>query len=301
MKELRPTVEGAFLAALTVVLYLSSVYLPLFGFFLSFFCPLPVLFLVIRWDLRTGILAAGVATLLVAFTGFIPALICVSYTLIGIFLGHAIKRKYSFFEVIGFGSVVSLLSKIALIGFALLITGINPINENLQIMKEAFQKTSQMFGGYGEENLQQLIALINLALPAILVVASILDTTINFFLGSWVGKKIGMPFPQFPAFQNWKFPVSVFWMFILSWVFVLFGGETLYGRIGLNLQIVTQSLFIVQGIAILYYFLNRYIQSRAVKMVILLFVVFQPILSTILSWLGVLDTWFDFRKIGAQK
>ena len=33
MRKLRPTVEGAFLAALTVVLYLSSVYLPLFGFF----------------------------------------------------------------------------------------------------------------------------------------------------------------------------------------------------------------------------------------------------------------------------
>lgn len=169
------------MAALTVVLYLSSVYLPLFGFFLSFFCPLPVLFLVVRWDLRTGALAAGVATLLVAFTGLIPALICISYTLIGIFLGYAIKRKYSFFEVIGFGSLVSLLSKIALIGFALLITGINPIVENLQIMEEAFQRTSQVFGGIGEENFQQIVTLINLALPAILVVASILDTTINFF------------------------------------------------------------------------------------------------------------------------
>jgi uncharacterized protein YybS (DUF2232 family) len=301
MRKLRPTVEGAFLAALTVVLYLSSVYLPLFGFFLSFFCPLPVLFLVVRWDLRTGTLAAGVATLLVAFTGLIPALICISYTLIGIFLGYAIKRKYSFFEVIGFGSLVSLLSKIALIGFALLITGINPIVENLQIMEEAFQRTSQVFGGIGEENFQQIVTLINLALPAILVVASILDTTINFFLGSWVGKKIGIPFPEYPAFRNWKFPVSVFWMFILSWMFVLFGGETIYGRIGLNLQIVTQSLFIVQGVAIVYYFLSRYIQSRGVKIIILLFVVFQPIFSTILSWLGVLDTWFDFRKMSSPK
>jgi uncharacterized protein YybS (DUF2232 family) len=90
-------------------------------------------------------------------------------------------------------------------------------------------------------------------------------------------------------------------MFVLSWVFVLFGGETIYGRIGLNLQIVTQSLFIVQGVAIVYYFLSRYIQSRGVKIIILLFVVFQPILSTILSWLGVLDTWFDFRKMSSPK
>ena len=84
-------------------------------------------------------------------------------------------------------------------------------------------------------------------------------------------------------------------------MFVLFGGETIYGRIGLNLQIVTQSLFIVQGVAIVYYFLSRYIQSRGVKIIILLFVVFQPIFSTILSWLGVLDTWFDFRKMSSPK
>ena len=227
------------MAALTVVLYLSSVYLPLFGFFLSFFCPLPVLFLVVRWDLRTGALAAGVATLLVAFTGLIPALICISYTLIGIFLGYAIKKKYSFFEVIGFGSLVSLLSKIALIGFALLITGINPIVENLQIMEEAFQRTSQVFGGIGEENFQQIVTLINLALPAILVVASILDTTINFFIMG--RKKIGIPFPEYPAFRNWKFPVSVFDVYPELDVCLVWR-ETIYGRIGLNLQIVTQSL-----------------------------------------------------------
>jgi len=301
MKKLRPTVEGAFLAALTVILYLSSVYIPLFGFFLSFFCPLPVLFLVIRWDLRTGLLAAGVATLIVAFTGLIPALLCISYTLIGVFLGYAIKKRYSFFEVIGFGSVVSLLSKLALIGMALALTGKNPITENLQIMEEAFQKTSQMFGNLGEDTFKQVLNMVSLALPAILVVASVFDTTLNFFLGKWVGKRIGITFPEYPAFRNWRFPVSVFWMFILSWVFVLFGGNTVFGKIGLNLQIVTQTLFIVQGVAIVYFFLSSYIQSRVIKIAILLFIVFQPLLSSILSWVGVLDTWFDFRKINVRK
>ena len=264
MKKLKPTVEGAFLAALTVILYLSSIYIPLFGIFLSFFCPLPVLFLVIRWDVRTGFLAALVATLLVAFTGLIPALICVSYTMIGLFLGYTIKKKYTFFEVIGFGSLVSVLSKIILIGFALLITGKNPLTENLQIMEETFQKTSQIFGNVGGENFKQIINLIHLALPAILVVASIFDTSLNFFLGRWVGKRIGMPFPEYPPFRNWRFPTSVFWMFILSWILVLLGGETIYGKIGLNLQIVTQALFIIQGVAIVYFFLSRYIQCRGI-------------------------------------
>ncbi len=62
MRQARSTVEGAFLAALTVIFYLSSIYIPVLGFLLSFLCPLPIMFLTIRWDMKAGLLAALVAS-----------------------------------------------------------------------------------------------------------------------------------------------------------------------------------------------------------------------------------------------
>ncbi|MCX6091191.1 MAG: YybS family protein [Candidatus Atribacteria bacterium] len=302
MRKLRPTVEGAFLAALTVILYLSSIYIPVLGFVLSFVCPLPVLFLVIRWDLRTGLLASGVATLIVlAFSGLLQALVCfVGFSLIGLGMGYLIKKERSSFEVISLGSVVSVLSKLALIGIALLLTGKNPITENLRVMEETFQKTAQMLGGMGDGNFQKILNLLTIALPAILILASLFDTVLNFFLGKWVGKRIGIVFPVFPPFGSWRFPVSVFWMFVLSWAFVLLGGTSILGTIGLNLQMVTQTLFLVQGVSVAYFFLGKYVKSKPGVIVILLFVVFQPLFSSIISWIGVIDTWFDFRKLNVR-
>ena len=89
-------------------------------------------------------------------------------------------------------------------------------------------------------------------------------------------------------------------MFILSWMFVLFGGKP-FTEESVSTYRFNPISFYRSGSAIVYYFLSRYIQSRGVKIIILLFVVFQPIFSTILSWLGVLDTWFDFRKMSSPK
>jgi uncharacterized protein YybS (DUF2232 family) len=56
-------------------------------------------------------------------------------------------------------------------------------------------------------------------------------------------------------------------------------------------------LFLVHGLSLVYYFLSRYIRSRTLKVVILFFLFLQPVFSTLLSWLGVFDVWFDFRKL----
>lgn len=299
MRSLRPSVEGALLAAIAVVLYLASVYIPVLGFLLTFLCPLPVMFLVIRWNLRTGLLASVVATAIVfAFAGVMQALISfVGFSLVGMAMGALVKRGKPFFEVIALSAGVSILSKLALIGLAMALTGIHPITTNIAIMEEAYERASQWLGGAGEENFQNLLNLIQMALPAILIIASILDTALNFFLGKWVGKKIGVSFPESPAFDQWRFPRSVFWMFALSWILVLFGGTEGVGRVGVNLQMVTQTLFLVQGLSLAYFFLKKYIPSRVVSIGLLVFVVFQPILTFVVSWAGILDTWLDLRKI----
>ncbi len=287
------------MAALTVIFCLSSIYIPVLGMLLSFLCPLPVMFLVIRWHWKVGLLAALVASLIVfVFAGVMQALTCLlGFTLLGIVMGLTIRKGWSSLEVIGWNTLVSLLSKLSLIGLALLVLNKNPITENIVIMEEALQSVSQWFQNVGETNIRSIIDFMRLALPAILIVASLFDTTFNFLLGRFVGQKIGLRFPDFVPFSQWQMPRSVFWAFVLSWFLVLAGGSTFLSKIGLNLQIVTQVLFFIQGLSLVYYFLSRYIRSKGVKLVILLFLALQPLFSTLLAWLGVFDVWFDFRKL----
>lgn len=299
MRKVQPTVEGAFLAALTVIFYLSSLYIPFLGVFLSFLCPLPVMFLVIRWNWKTGLLASLVASGIVfAFAGIVQALTCLlGFTLLGITMGLTIRKGWSSLEVIAWNAVVSLLSKLTLVGIAIILVGRNPLLENIAIMEEALGNVTRFLKNVGEINVQSLIDFMKLVLPAVLILASLFDTTLNFFLGRLVGQKLRIHFPEVASFGQWQMPRSVFWAFVLSWLLVLTGGSTFLGKVGVNLQVVTQILFLVHGLSLVYYFLGRYIHSRALKGVIIVFLLFQPFFSTLLSWLGIFDVWFDFRKI----
>ncbi len=299
MRQARSTVEGAFLAALTVIFYLSSIYVPILGFLLSFLCPLPVMFLTIRWDMRAGLLAALVASFIVfIFSGVISALTClVGFTLLGLIMGLTIKRGYNFIEVIGINTLVSISSKLSLIGLAFLIMGQNPLAESLSFLEEGLQKGLSFFPSEGGMSVDVIMSFIRMVLPATVIIASILDTVLNFLLGSWIGKRIGIKFPSFPPFEEWQLPKSIFWAFALGWLFVLVGGTTFWGKIGLNLQMVTQILFLVQGASVIYYFLGKRIHSRVWLTIIVIILAVQPLLSTLLSWLGVFDVWFDLRKI----
>lgn len=301
MRSIRPTVEGAFLAALTVILYLASIYIPILGVFVSFLCPLPVMFLVIRWGARVGILASFVASALVfTLAGLMQAVTClVGFSLLGIAMGVTVRRKYALPEILILNTGVSLLSKLALVGIALVVAGKNPLVENIRLLEETLKRTPWIPQNLpGTEGLLELVQLI---MPALLLVASLFDTGCNFLLGRWIGKRLGLSFPEIPPFSEWRLPRSVFWVFVLGWVFVLFGGPSVLGKIGINLQIVTQLLFLFQGLSLVYYFLGRHIRSKAVRVGILAFLMFQPLLSSLLSWLGVFDVFFDFRRLGTKQ
>lgn len=298
MRQSKSTVEGAFLASLTVIFYLSSIYIPILGSLLSFLCPLPVMFLTIRWDMRAGLLAALVASFIVfAFAGVVAAVTCfLGFTLLGLAMGFTVKRNYNFIEVIGINTLVSILSKLSLIGLVFLMVGQNPLWESLSFLEESLEKVFSFLPAEGGINTETIISLIRMVLPATVVIASLLDTMLNFLLGSWIGKRIGIKFPYLPPFEKWQLPRSIFWAFAFGWLFVLLGGDTFWGKIGLNLQMVTQILFLIQGASVVYYFLAKYIHSRVAVAVIVIFLALQPLLSTLLSWVGIFDVWFDVRK-----
>jgi uncharacterized protein YybS (DUF2232 family) len=88
-----------------------------------------------------------------------------------------------------------------------------------------------------------------------------------------------------------------FWAFALDG-FLYWWEELLFvGKIGLNLQMVTQILFLVQGASVIYYFLGKRIHSRVGLAIIVIILALQPLLSHFVELVGVFDVWFDLRKI----
>ena len=207
------------------------------------------MFLTIRWDMKAGLLAALVASFIVfIFAGAISALTCfVGFTFLGLIMGLTIKRGYNFIEVIGINTLVSISSKLLLIGLVFLIMGQNPLSETLSFSEEGLKKGLSFFPQEGGIDVEMIASFIHMVLPAAVFIASLFDTVLNFLLGSWIGKRLDIKFPPFPPFENLQLPRSIFGLLLWDG-FRSVWRSYFWGKIGLNLRMVTQVLFSSRGI-----------------------------------------------------
>ena len=67
-------------------------------------------------------------------------------------------------------------------------------------------------------------------------------------------------------------------------------------EIGLNLLYLLQTLFAVQGVIVAWVLLGRYTSVAALRIIVLLFVLVNPLLSRLLFLLGLADSIFPLRE-----
>jgi len=108
-----------------------------------------------------------------------------------------------------------------------------------------------------------------------------------------------------PDFSFWQMPWPLAYGFIFGLVGLLFSERFgiyslhAYG-VGLSLLLVFGVLYFVQGLSIIKFFVDKQGFGPIAKAGALIAgVVFQLVFQG-LSWLGLFDTWFDFRKLASS-
>ncbi len=320
--DTRALVEAGKLAALTVVLSLLVAYFPLFSFITLAICPIPILVISVRHGLKHGFLTAITAGILTAvLVGVLEAIpIFLLVLLLGVGQGLAIKSGLRATRTLAIGVVAVILSLVILAFLVYFSTGVNIVAEQARAFEEALaiQKEIYLRAGLSQKEVEsQLEAVRNMAkvlpfiLPAGAVVFSCWVSLLNFLVSSQALKRVGFQVPSLPRFREWQLPWYFAWGYILGLAAVLF--RSFFGEhsrlaflVGMNLLIVFISLFLIQGISITTFFFDKYRLSRGVKIALSALAFLAQLLFYGLSWLGLLDTWFDYRKLaiganGAQK
>ncbi len=317
MKERIPTrsiVEGAFLSAITAILFLFSLYIPLLGTFISFLCPLPIIILCLRHNLKIAFLSLLIAFFLVSliagpFQGFVAVL---GFGTLGIALGVTIKRKYSLMEIILVGSIASFISKIFLMLVSLLIMDVNPLLLGLDDIDQSINQSLSFYGNMGlkpeqidafKASLLRSLELMRIAFPAMLLIASVFDTLINYWVTGKVLKRFGYDLEPFVPFRQWRASRSFFWSYLVG-LFILIINSRLkmavLERIGINIQLLFSIIFFISGLAVVSYILYHYQIKPFFCWFIYIILLIQPGLSFIVTWIGIFDVWIDFRRFISQ-
>lgn len=308
-------VEAGIMVAIAIIFAFISAYIPVFGAFVNMIWPVPIILLGIRHGLKWSVMATVVAGVAIAiFVQPLKAMsIVLGFGLIGIVLGYGFRADYNPGKTVILGFVASVVSKIAVLGIGMAVTGINPLNFQGEMMDKALVQVIEMYRSFGvpdttlvqvEEQMKVAVKLIPIMLPAGFVLTALLDTYLNFVVARIVLRRLGQPTRSFPPFKEWSFPRFILYVFILAMGMIYFGQQQGWEQLqqgGFNLWVLTAILLWMQGMALFYYLADKYSLSRLIRNIILVLIISNGLLAQIVIFAGAYDMAVDFRRLRAPR
>ena len=140
------------------------------------------------------------------------------------------KSKFTSFKVLSIGSAASLISKIALVFISMFMMGINPLTEEVTILKESLSMAGDLYQKMGMdpkavettiEGFTRSLDLLPLIIPGIFIMASILDAFLTYIVTKAVLSRMGEKLKDLTPFWLWRFPDYTVAFFLLGNLLVL--------------------------------------------------------------------------------
>lgn len=311
MSKVTPTVEGGLLTAITVILGLAAVYLPIFGAFVEFFCGVPIVVLTVRQGVKRGAISLASSLLLLAmFIGPLLSMrIALSFGICGLVLGICIVRGLntikSFLATLG----VAFIAQIFAVGILMLALDVNPMDVELKAVQEAFDESFKMYEEMGvnkqaiaqlREQVEPSIKLLGYLMPSILLIMAVINSAACYLTSKWIFQKLRMKFLEpLPPFHEWRFPITFLYVASFAILGVYWGStrgwEILY-TISVNVTFFSMGVGFLQGAALLSYIAELYNVSTWLRRAIFFLLILNMLTIQIVAITGMFDMIFDYRK-----
>lgn len=311
-KWLQPLVEGIGVMAIVVILTLVGIYI--FPFILILY---PLGFII--YGIKHGLIPASI---LLVITGIIigigvdpiSGLIFISaFAPVSMGIIYSIKKRRRPLEILVTGSLLFFTSTIILFGLLGNISGISMITQLEETFKETLFIQIEMLETAGFSNLEvaevknlleEGYKYILLILPSILMIIAFGVSYLNYLISAIVLRQMGIGILPLPRLHKFTVPNN----FALGIIIIFIGmyiGKQIDGKyfdtILLNLVVLVGLAFILQGLAVIDFYLLKIKFNKLLRgMLVIMIVIISPIL-TFISVLGGIDMILDLRKIRKKK
>ena len=273
--------------------------------------PLPIFYYLVSLGIKRGAISLRNAILLAAggilIFGSLPMLVfSLTFVPVGIALFHGVHKRKS---PVATGFIAFLVLALTWLlywsGLALMLRT-NPYATLLVELDKGLSSGLMLYEGSAElapetlDSVRKAVELLRVFIPKILpavFVTAILSTVwLNLVLGNWLLKKKDSELSPWPEYNEWKVPDPFVWLVVLAGIMFLLLPQPL-SVLGLNVLIVCSTVYFFQGLAIAASLLNRWSVPRLIRVMIYALIFIQTYGIIILSFLGIVDVWADFRKL----
>ncbi|QSX04972.1 DUF2232 domain-containing protein [Sedimentibacter sp. zth1] len=299
--------EAAMVSGLLVILSMISFYIfPL----IDFLFPVPGILLAKRRGFKYSALSLISASIIISMLigiqmGFIYLFM---YTPIAIAMSYMICKEKKPTSVIIVGAIVMLISLIFIVQGLEMFMGVEFTDEITSLIRESFDLSKDLFGKSEafNSNLQNIntmmdnaIHLLTRLVPVMLILTSVLMAVANYMIAQLVGRKLKVELTPLKDLAFFRLPkgfiLGFVVMILLSLMFTQLGfsnGDVIL----LNIFMVGCFAFLVQGLGVIKFLFIKYKTKPVFRVLIFLFVVFNPVIASAVILLGVLDMAIDLRN-----
>lgn len=311
----RAVVEGALMAALTAILALASIYIPMFQLVAFLVWSIPIIYVTVRHGIVTGVLSLTVCGFLIFFfsTPFSALGLVIHIGGVALVYGYSFHKGFKPSVTVMLGIVVLILSLLLMLFLMAAVTGLDfngfseMLDQSVQSSMELYQRLGLLDPkkGVTEESLRAMVdamwkTIITL-LPGFLVFYGISWSIINYILAQKILARFDINVMPLPKFRDWKLPWWIVWGYILGMGLNL-GGFYLENRtmtiIGDNIMLVYKPIMMTLGLALGAYFIHHRLKGEVIyRLILIMFLIFlSPLSSNLVIILGLTDALFNLRK-----
>ncbi|MBI5207992.1 MAG: DUF2232 domain-containing protein [Candidatus Firestonebacteria bacterium] len=305
-------VEGALLVLISVIMYLLGIYNIALGFISALLCPVPIILLVLRHDVKVIFSGFFISILiLLTLAGLIEAQTFVlEFLLPGYVMGYFIKKDNSPEKVIFMTSIIYVINTLIFMVITSKILEKDILGDIVRSIEVSFDGFMKLYKENGIDAakiaiLQQqkdfIIELFKHTYPAFFVCVSFITMTVNYKIVAKIAGRVGHYIKEIDI-SRIRIPEYFIWAFILACIIkyiniTLKMPEFIFiERIAENIIFILLASYFIQGISIAVIYMKKWrFPSFFIIINMIMFILLSP-LQFIPLFLGIFDFWFDFRK-----
>lgn len=295
----------------TLLFFCMVLFIPMMGFLAGVFTPLPSTLFFSRWGVPKGFWVPGGAAFLgsvlflaMGISHSIPYFL--SMVLMGLVLGYGTRRRWSVERTVTAASLLVYGVVVFLFLSTQIPEGQNPIQVIEEDLRRSFAAALEEAGGTSkevpllEEAVQRLVPLMAKLAPGGVLSSLLIISWLNLLILRRYRRLQRSPSVLWDEWSRWKAPEHLVWGVIASGFVLLFPTAPALKTVSLNVLVVLGTVYLLQGMAVLGFYFDRWRVPRFLRAVLYGLVLLQQIATLLAVFMGLFDMWFDFRRISPK-
>lgn len=309
-RSVTPTIEGGLLVAITVILGVVTVYVPIVGMFVEFFFAVPMAVLTVRQGVGKGFSALFVSLILLSI--LISPLLAIRLVLTcgicGVALGWGVRKNFDAVRTFLVTLIVASAAQVLTLAILLAVMDVNFIDTQIEILRESFNESFATYEAMGVEQarinetkaqIEPIFRTIAMLMPTMILFSALLNSFAVWFTSKWIFPKLQLKLPTFPNFVEWRFPAIFFYLAVvgaLGMYWSVTRGWTQIEEISLNILLISMITGLVQGLALLSALFDKWKVSKFLRRLLYVLIFLNGFLAQLVAITGLVDMLFDYRK-----